>query len=80
MNKIKARDLTEEKRILESLEIAYGDLILYCEVRWFTRFRGQGLSRLWKHKNIVHDLLDYRDVSEKSHFEKCKKKMILCGA
>ncbi|XP_068209107.1 general transcription factor II-I repeat domain-containing protein 2-like [Palaemon carinicauda] len=33
----------------------YGDLILYCEVRWLSR--GPVLSRFWKLKNIVHDFL-----------------------
>ena len=58
VNKIKARALNkrEFKEYFELLDFEYGDLLLYCEVRWLSR--GQCLSRFWKLKNAVHDFLE----------------------
>ena len=61
VNKIRARGLKQKqfRKYCELLDEEYGDLILYCEVRWLSR--GQDLKRFWKLKRIVHDFLEEKD-------------------
>lgn len=58
VNKIRARTLNrrEFREYCELLDLEYGELILHCDVRWFSR--GQVLSRFWKLKNAVSNFLE----------------------
>ena len=61
VNKIRARGLNrrEFKEYCQQLDMEYGDLVLYCEVRWLSK--GQLLERLWKLENVVGNFLEEKD-------------------
>ena len=57
MYKIQARALNrrEFRQFLDDIQQEYGELLMYCEVRWLSK--GKVLSRFWLLKDSVYQFL-----------------------